>query len=64
MPCVDLGEADAKNVWQLLVLLWPVKAIGNAGGVKDAPEAVAGVSIVTAAPSGRERRIVAAEDEL
>ena len=44
--------------------MWLVQSASDTGCEEDSPEAVAGVCVVVAAASRRERRIIAAENEL
>ncbi len=56
-------EADSKGIWQSLVLLGAVEAVGDTGGMQDAPKTVAGVGVMVPATSRRERGVVAAKHE-
>src|SRR5918994_2908295 len=62
-PGAEVGEADT-GLEQPRVLLGSVEPAGDAGGEEEAPEAVAGMSVVIAAATRSERGVVPAEDEL
>jgi hypothetical protein len=58
-----VGETDAE-IQQARVILRGVEAVRYAGGVQDAPEAVAGVGVVVSGLARGERRVVPAKQEV